>query len=54
MSSLPRVAVIGTGGTIASQGDSPLELIEYIERKRVKQHRDKLVRYFGSGATASG
>ena len=35
MSDRPRVAVIGTGGTIASQGDHSLELIEYIDRNRV-------------------
>ena len=35
MSDRPRVAVIGTGGTIASQGDNTLELIEYIDHNRV-------------------
>lgn len=35
MSNLPRVAIIGTGGTIASQGDDSLELIEYIDRNRL-------------------
>ena len=32
---LPRVAIIGTGGTIASEGDHPLELIEYIDHNRL-------------------
>lgn len=35
MSKLPRVAIVGTGGTIASQGDHSLELIEYINHNRV-------------------
>jgi len=30
-SSLPRVAIIGTGGTIASKGQHPLELLNYID-----------------------
>ena len=32
---LPRVAVIGTGGTIASAGDHSLELTEYINHNRL-------------------
>lgn len=35
MTGLPRVAIIGTGGTIASQGNHSLELIEYIDHNRV-------------------
>lgn len=32
MSALPRIALIGTGGTISSLGESPLELCSYIDR----------------------
>jgi L-asparaginase len=31
----PRVALIGTGGTIASQGDHPLEVITYVRHGRI-------------------
>ena len=31
----PSVAVIGTGGTIASVGGDGLELVRYIDRKRM-------------------
>ena len=31
----PAVAVIGTGGTIASVGGDGLELVRYIDRKRM-------------------
>ncbi|MCP5155863.1 MAG: asparaginase [Ectothiorhodospiraceae bacterium] len=37
MSTLPRVAIIGTGGTISSIGEHPLELVEYIARKRIHE-----------------
>lgn len=31
----PRIALIGTGGTIASQGDHPLEVVTYVRHGRI-------------------
>ena len=43
-SSLPRVAIIGTGGTIASVGRHNLELVEYITYKRKLDVHELLAR----------
>ena len=43
-SSLPRVAIIGTGGTIASVGRHSLELVEYITNKTMYDVHELLAR----------
>ena len=43
-SSLPRIAVIGTGGTIASVGRHSLELVEYITNKTMYDVHELLAR----------
>ena len=43
--SLPKVAFIGTGGTIASLGDSPLELQDYGATGRVMHAEEILARF---------
>jgi L-asparaginase len=40
----PRVAMIGTGGTIASMGDHPLEVITYIRHGRILEAEALLAR----------
>ena len=51
-SPLPRVAVIGTGGTIASVGRHSLELVEYITNKKMYDVNELLARVPEAGRVA--
>ena len=51
-SSLPRVAVIGTGGTISAVGRHSLELVEYITNKTMYDVHELLARVPEAGRVA--